>query len=190
MMPHTHLQLRSAQYRQTHISTRFCGTIQFLWGHGIAWLAKEFNFLFFDFGVLSFSKQILRFLLSFLGMAQQARDGVNIITFCFCFLFLQNFEIVCTIWAHHVGFACWAHGQAGIPFYSPSPGETRLASCAGSICMLNGSGCVLKATQSLFICCSLVLFWVWPGNPRGARIHGVYFDSLFSIILESGCPHS
>ena len=43
---HTHLQLRSAQHRQTHISTRFCGTIQFFWGHGIAWLAKEFNFLF------------------------------------------------------------------------------------------------------------------------------------------------
>lgn len=125
MMSHTHLQQRSAQYRQTHISTRFCGTIQFLWGHGIAWLAKEFNFLFSDFGVLSFSKQILRFLLSFLGMAQQVRDGVNIITFCFCFLFLQTFEIVCTIWAHHVGFACWAHGQAGIPFYSPPPwGDT------------------------------------------------------------------
>ena len=56
---------------------------------------------------------------------------------------------------------------------------------------VNGNGCALKAIQSLLICCSLVLFWFRPGNARGARVHGAYFDFfLFSIILETGCPHS
>jgi hypothetical protein len=113
------------------------GRYNFYGGHGIAWLAKEFNFLFFVFGVLSFSKQILRFMLSFLGMAQQARGRYQHNYLLFLLFIFANFLKSSVrsgriMWDLHVG----RMDRQAYLFIPLPPGETRLASCAGSICML------------------------------------------------------
>lgn len=189
MMPHTHLQLRSAQHRQTRISARFCGTIQFLWG---AWNCMASKGVQLSSSSCFWCSILFRnkFFVSCSHFREGAAGGggVNIITICFMLFILQTFELICTIWAHHVGFACWAHGQAGILFIPPPTGETRLVSCAGSMCMLNGNGSVLKATRSLFICCGLVCFWFRPGT-RGSsgsrRLLCVFFSIIFRVRMPT-----
>lgn len=105
--------------------------------------------------------------------------------FLFCTLLKLSVRSGRIMWDLHVG----RMDRQAYFLFPLSPGETRLAFCAGSICMLNGNGCALKATRSLFICCGLVCFWFRPGTRRelGFTALTLFF---FRSFLETGCPHS
>lgn len=78
-----------------------------------------------------------------------------------------------------MGFSCWAHGQAGIPFYSPPPWrETRLASLRWEHMYVERKWLCVESYSVLFYLLQSRLVLVSAGESvRGrARVHGAYFD--------------